>query len=187
MTRLTFAALMVAVLGFGLVGCSTTPTTEEGRDELDQSVNSAVSTMRSEYPDFGAFLDKSYAYAVYPSVGEGGLIVGGGGGRGEVFKQGRLIGYSTMTKANIGLQAGGQAYSQVIVFQDDAALSKFVNQNFKFGANATAVALKSGAAANAKFQDGIAIFQHTKGGLQVAAAVGGQSFTYAPANLAPNK
>jgi lipid-binding SYLF domain-containing protein len=174
------AALLLAFVGLGLMGCSTTPNTDEKKEELHDAAKATLSMMRADSPEFASFLDKSYAYAVYPNLGEGSFIVGAGGGRGEVYEQGRMIGYSTMSKANIGLQAGGQAYSQVICFQDSAALHRFIDHQFKFSANAQAVALKSGVAANAKFQDGIAIFQHTKGGLTAGVAVGGQDYAFAP-------
>jgi lipid-binding SYLF domain-containing protein len=180
MLKTVYAAMLVAMFSFGMLGCSTTPTSDEKRDSLDADVSSTLGAMKADSPEFASFLARGYAYAVFPSLGEGAFIVGGGGGRGEVFKQGQMIGYSTMKKVSVGAQAGGQEYSQVIVFENEAALSKFVNQEYKFGANATAVALKSGVAANAKFQDGVAVFQHTKGGLMAAAAVGGQTFNFAP-------
>jgi lipid-binding SYLF domain-containing protein len=180
MTKMIYAALLVGFLGFGLTGCSTTPPTEEKRDALHDNVKSTLSMMRADSPSFGDILDKAYAYAVYPNIGEGAFIVGGGGGRGEVYEQGKMIGYSTLKKATIGLQAGGQAYSEVILFQDKDALNRFINHEFRFEANATAVAIKSGVSANAKFQNGIAVFQATKGGLMAAAAVGGQTFAFAP-------
>jgi len=138
--------------------------------------------MRSDSPEFAAFLDRAYAYAVFPDVSEGAFVVGGGGGAGEVYENGRLIGYSRLTKATIGFQAGGQKYSQVIVFENKDALKRFIDKEYKFNAGATAVALKSGVAANAKFQEGVAVFQHTKGGLMASAALGGQSFTFSPLN-----
>jgi hypothetical protein len=45
-------------------------------------------------------------------------------------------------------------------------------------AAASAVALHSGAAADAKYINGIAIFTHPLGGLMFEAAVGGQQFTF---------
>lgn len=180
MTKLAYAALLVAFLGFGLTGCSTTPQTEEKRDALHDDSKAAVSMMRADSPEFSSFLDKAYGYAVFPNVGEGAFIIGGGGGRGEVYKQGKMIGYSTVKKASVGAQIGGQKYSEVIAFENEAALKKFISSEYQFSASVNAVALKSGVAANAKFQDGIAVFEHTKGGLMAAAAVGGQSFHYNP-------
>jgi lipid-binding SYLF domain-containing protein len=180
MKKIAFAALMVAFLGFGLTGCSTTPPTEEKRDALHDDVKAALSRMRADSSNFSDMLDKAYGYAVYPNVGEGAFIVGGAGGRGEVYEQGKMIGYSTIKKATVGLQAGGQEFSEVILFENPDALKHFIDHEFRFSANAKAVAIKSGVSATAKFQDGIAVFQHTKGGLMAAAAVGGQSFAFSP-------
>src|SRR3954451_3405327 len=113
MNKMMLAALLVGAFGFGLAGCSTTPDTSEKKDKLHDAVQSTLAAMRSEAPDFGEFLDKSYAYAVYPTVGEGAFVFGGGGGRGEVYEQGRLSGYSLMSKLTAGAQIGGKGYAQV--------------------------------------------------------------------------
>ena len=49
---------------------------------------------------------------------------------------------------------------------------------FRFDAQATAVALKSGAGANAKFTNGVAVFTMDEKGLMYEASVGGQNFSY---------
>lgn len=181
MRNSTFAAVLLGVFGFALVGCSTTPPTAEKADKLDSNVRSTLDAMKADSPEFGRFLDdKAYAYAVYPNVGEGALIIGAGGGRGEVFEQGRMIGYSQINKLNIGAQAGGQAFAQVVAFEDKRALDRFIQKEFAFSAEVKATAIKSGVALNARFQDGVAVFQHTKGGLMAAAAVGGQRFSFDP-------
>jgi lipid-binding SYLF domain-containing protein len=184
MNKSVFTALSMAILCCVFAGCSTAPPTDEKREALDDSVQRAVDAMRADSSMFADFLDKSYAYAVFPSVGEGALGVGAAAGRGEVFSKGRMIGYSNLIKATVGLQAGGQEFSEVICFEDDAALRKFMDHEFSFSAGANAVALKSGVAANARFQDGVAVFQHTKGGLMAAAAIGGQKFHYVPKGMA---
>src|SRR5690606_34069387 len=102
------------------------------------------------------FLDKSYGYAVFPDVGKGGLGLGGAYGRGQVFEQGRLIGYCDLSQATIGLQAGAQTYSELIVFENKEALDRFTSGRFEFSANASAVALKAGAAAAADYTNGVA-------------------------------
>jgi lipid-binding SYLF domain-containing protein len=176
-----FAALLLAAFGFGLVGCSTQPQTEEKKQSLDADARNTLDEMRREDPDFGRFLDRAFGYAIYPSVGKGGFIVGGSYGKGEVYEQGRMIGYSDITQATIGAQVGGQAFAEVICFENKAALDKFIAAEYQLAAEATAVALKSGAGAQARFQNGIAIFTYNKGGLMAAAAVGGQRFRYTPA------
>jgi lipid-binding SYLF domain-containing protein len=176
-----FAALVLAAFGLGLIGCSTQPPTEEKKASLDSSTKTTLDDMRREDPEFGRFVDRAYGYAAYPDVGKGGFIVGGSYGKGEVFEQGRMIGYSDITQATIGAQVGGQAFAEVICFENKAALDKFIAAEYQLAAEATAVALKSGAGAQAKFQNGIAIFTYNKGGLMASAAVGGQRFRYTPA------
>jgi lipid-binding SYLF domain-containing protein len=180
MFKTMLTAVFAAAIGFAVTGCATTPKTEADAEKRDNAVRAALAEMRSEAPDFGEFLDRAYAYAVYPTVGEGGFIFGGANGRGEVFQGDRMIGYSRMTKGTVGAQIGGKAYSQVIVFENAAALDRFKSKDFAFTAEVSAVALKSGAAKMAKFQNGVAVFQYQKGGLMAAANVGGQQFTFEP-------
>ena len=91
-----------------------------------------------------AFFSKSYGYAVFPTIGKGGLVVGGARGSGRVYAQGKLIGDTTMTQLSIGFQAGGTAYSEIIFFQDKRALDEFTSGNFEFSAGVSAIAITSG-------------------------------------------
>src|SRR3954468_2335565 len=175
------AAMLVAAFGFGLAGCSTAPKTEEKREALDSNAQNTLSAMRSEDPSFGDFLDRAYAYAVYPTVGKGGLIVGGGYGKGEVYQGSRMIGYSDLTQATVGGTIGGQSYAEVIAFENQAALDKFTKaKDYAFDASVSAVAVKSGVAKTARFRDGVAVFKYIKGGLMADASVGGQRFRFVP-------
>lgn len=113
-------------------------------------------------------------------MAKGGAIVGGAYGRGEVYEQGKKIGWSDVSQATIGAQLGGQTFSELILFENKAALDNFKNGNLKFAANASAVAMKSGAAEAAKYTDGVLVFVEPIAGLMVEAAVGGQSFSFQP-------
>lgn len=174
------AALLLAAFGFGMVGCTTAPKTEEKRDALDSNVQRSLDMMRSEDPSFGRFLDDAYAYAIYPAVGKGGFVAAAAYGKGEVYEQGRMIGFSDLTQATVGATIGGQEFTEVVAFQNKAALDKFIRDEYAFSAGVSAVALKSGAAKNARFQDGVAVFQYIKGGLMAEASVGGQRFRFKP-------
>jgi lipid-binding SYLF domain-containing protein len=175
----TAVVLVLALMLVNLVGCSTEPRTQEAKDALSADVDSAIKDMQITDPGFDKFLKDSYAYAVFPTVGKGAFIVGGAYGKGMVY-QGEMIGYSDISQANVGLQAGGQTYKEVICFQNDDALKNFEAGKLKFSADASAVALKSGASASAKFQDGVVVFTHPNGGLMFEASIGGQSFSYRP-------
>ena len=66
----------------------------------------------------GTFFSRSYAYAVFPTVGSGALGVGGAYGKGRVYVHGVYSGNATMGQVSLGFQAGGKAYSQIIFFED---------------------------------------------------------------------
>jgi lipid-binding SYLF domain-containing protein len=145
-----------------------------------------------------SFFHKSYAYAVFPTIGEAGLGVGGALGKGHVYVRGRLFGDTTMGQVSVGFQAGGKAYSQIIFFEDKRALDRFESGTFEFAAGASAVAITAGASAsvgtsgtsagvsavesNARatgaYQNGMAVFTIAKGGLMYAATIAGQKFSY---------
>lgn len=180
--------LSVAVLGAVVSvapGCQSPPKTESGREKLSDNSSSALARMKDEDRGFSHFLEQAYGYAVFPTVGKGGLVVGGAYGHGEVFEQGQQVGYAELSQASIGLQAGGQEYTEVIAFKDVEALNRFKSGKFTFAAQASAVALKSGASTNAKYTDGVAIFTKAVGGLMAEASVGGQKFSYQPLNNSP--
>ncbi len=144
------------------------------------------------------FFENAYAYAVFPTIGKGGLGVGGARGKGRVYVGGEHVGDTTMTKLTVGFQAGGQAFSQIIFMQDERAFNEFTGGNFEFGAQATAVAITAGASATASttgtsagassgggnasavgaYHKGMAVFTVAKGGLMYEASVGGQKFSY---------
>jgi lipid-binding SYLF domain-containing protein len=115
---------------------------------------------------------------VFPTVGKGAVGVGGAYGRGVLYEGGVVTGYCDLTQGSIGLQLGGQAYSQIIAFSTAEALTLFKTGNFAFDAQATAVALKSGAGANAKYSNGVAVFTMDESGLMFEASIGGQKFSY---------
>jgi lipid-binding SYLF domain-containing protein len=148
-----------------------------------------------------AYFHDSYAYAVFPTVGEGGFVVGVALGKGRVYVHRRLVGDTTMTQGSVGFQAGGKAYSQIIFFQDKRALDEFESGTFEFAAGASVTAItasaggsagSAGASASASgtvnngttastgYNKGMAVFTLAKGGLMYAATIAGQKFSYKP-------
>lgn len=181
MNSFTRSIVSLGVLLFvGLVGCKTAPTSESGRQDLTEASRQALAEMKNADPSLQGFMDTAHGYALFPSVGRGGFIVGGGWGRGVVFQQGKRIGFADITQANIGLTAGGQTQRQIIVFQNQQSLDRFKANQLAMDANASAVALTSGAAASAKYNNGVAVFVQPIGGLMAELNVGGQQFRYQP-------
>lgn len=176
---------IVAIAGaLCLAGCSTAPKTIEGRADLDQSVRQTIDTARQTDPGIQGFIDKSAGYAVFPTVGKGAVAVGGAFGRGELIQGGKMVGYCTLTQATVGASLGGQSYSELIFFETPETLNNFKTGDYTFAAQVSAVALKSGASANAKYADGVAVFTLGEEGLMVEASVGGQKFSFQPVAVA---
>jgi len=131
-------------------------------------------------PGLQDWVNHAYGYAVFPSVGKAGFGFGGSYGRGVVFQRGEPIGTTSSTQGTVGLQIGIQSFSQVIFFQDAAALETFKRGNFEFSAQATAVVATAGAAATTSYEKGVAVFIMARGGLMAEATIGGQKFEYQP-------
>lgn len=147
------------------------------------------------------FFKSAYGYAVFPTIGKGGLGIGGAYGKGQVYRGGKVTGEASLLKLSIGWQAGGQAFSQMIFFEDKRAYEEFTSGNFEFDATASAVAITAGVQAKAgtegatagasagpatgeqakaSYHKGMAVFVHTKGGLMYEATIGGQKFNFTP-------
>lgn len=144
-------------------------------------------------------IDSAYGYAIFPTIGKGGIGLGGAYGEGRVFVGGKLMGETSVAQLTIGFQLGGQAFSQLILFQDQRAFDEYASGNFEFGAQATAVALTAAVGAeagtasagtnvsgdknnaaikSAGYYKGMAVFTIAKGGLMYEASIGGQKFDY---------
>jgi lipid-binding SYLF domain-containing protein len=162
-------------------------------DEYQDTIN-----LFKKAGESGRFFGSAYGYAVFPTIGKGGVGIGGAHGNGRVYERGRYIGDTSMTQLTVGFQLGGQAYSQIIFFEDARALNEFTSGNFEFGAEASAIAITAaadakgttaGASAGASvskhdaktaggYHKGMAIFTVAKGGLMFEASVGGQKFKF---------
>jgi lipid-binding SYLF domain-containing protein len=147
-----------------------------------------------------AYFNDSYAYAVFPTIGKGGLVVGAAHGTGHVYEQGKYIGNASMTQVSVGAQAGGQAYSQIVFFQDKRALDEFTSGQFAFDAGVGAVAITAAAGGSVgtngatggasggkkdaltagQYYKGMAVFTIVKGGAMYEATVAGQRFSFKP-------
>lgn len=178
--RTKFAiGILSSILGIALLSaCSTAPRTVDDRSDLRRDADSALTQARSNNASFDSIIRRAPGYAVFPTVGKGGAIVGGAYGRGILYSNGTQIGYTDLSQASIGAQLGGQSYTQILVFESAYALDRFRQGNYEFSAQATAVALRSGEGANARFEDGVAVFTMDESGLMAEAAVGGQKFSY---------
>jgi lipid-binding SYLF domain-containing protein len=178
-----FGVTLVLLLGSGVTYA----------DEYDKTIE-----LFKHAGESAVFFKDCYAYAVFPTIGAGGLIVGGARGTGQVYVHDQVVGDAVMTQLSVGFQAGGKAYSQIIFFQDKRQLEQFQSGKFEFAAGASAVAItaaasasvgtdrassgasggKNNATTNGDYQTGMAVFTIAKGGLMFAADISGEKFVY---------
>jgi lipid-binding SYLF domain-containing protein len=170
---------LVAVLIAGVF--SSARTRADDPAQMVQEARQTVATFKRTDPGLAEFFERSAGYAVFPTVGKAGFGVGGAHGTGVLFdRSGTPLGKTKLNQVSVGAQVGGQSYSQVIFFETPTVLADFKAGKFALSAQASAVALKSGASANAKFREGVAVFTATKQGLMFEASVGGQRFSFEP-------
>jgi lipid-binding SYLF domain-containing protein len=172
-----------AVMGLLAAGLLLAGAATARADDPQQLVSEALTTkatfIRTD-PGLATFFARAPGYVVFPSVGKAAVGIGGAHGSGIVFENGQPVGKATLSQLSVGAQLGGQAYSEVIFFETPAALHNFMSGHFAFSGSVSAVALKTGASADAKYKDGVAVFTATKGGLMLEAAIGGQKFGFEP-------
>jgi len=149
-------------------------------DELVNEAKQTIATYRRIDPGLDEFFRRSAGYVVFPGIGKGGYVVGGAHGTGILFQNGVPSGRVTLNQVTIGAQIGGQEFSEIIFLETPRTLAEFKQGKVTLSAQASAVALDQGAAAIAKFRNGVAVFTHRKGGLMAEASVGGQQFKYEP-------
>ena len=180
---------IIALLGLAL------PMAPAWADSYSDTIN-----VFKKAGESGKFFNTAYGYAVFPTIGKGGIGVGGAYGKGRVYQHGKYVGDTSMTQLSVGFQLGGQAYSQIVFFQDERAFKEFTGGSFEFSADAEAVAITAAATASAntggasagisggqhdaktvgQYNKGMATFTVAKGGLMYQATIGGQKFSYTP-------
>jgi len=172
-------AVRTLAVAAGLAASLMVPAAARAETTLKEAKD-AVATLKRADPALKKFFDKAAGYAVFPSVGKGGLVIGGAGGSGLVFEHGKAVGRTTLSQVTVGAQVGGQAYYEIIFFETSGALGEFKKGEWTMAAQVSAVAVTSGASANASYKNGVAVFTWSKAGAMAEASVGGQKFSYEP-------
>ena len=187
MKRFKPAYLLFLLFAFTL----TNAQADEYQDTLDIFKNAAGSS---------DFFKQSYGYGVFPTISKVGFVIGGGGGNGRVYENGKYVGDTSMGQLSIGLQLGAQGFSQIVFFEDKSAFDEFTSGNFEFSADVSAVVVTAGASASGgtagstagasgtkdhaaiqgEYVKGMATFVVIKGGLMYEAVLAGQKFEYTP-------
>lgn len=161
-------------------GCATAPQTRPDRSSLEHRADAVVESMANADPDLAGILAESAGYAVFPEVGEGGLIAGGAAGVGVVYEDGQPAGYAELREGSVGAQAGAQSFAELIVFHTQRALDRFKAGNLDLTANAGATMIVVGSVATASAEGEYSIYVDSERGLMLQAAVAAQSLTFVP-------
>jgi lipid-binding SYLF domain-containing protein len=167
---------------------TTTPSKQQRSNKQQQQQNQApmarrvaatLNRLEKKDPGLREFLKKAYGYAVFPAVGKASLVVGGAHGHGGVFERGKFIGHATLSQITLGVQLGGDTFTEILAFHDKGSLDRFKNGHMTFTASASAVLVKAGAAATSNFK-GVTAHAYSSGGMLLELAIGGQKFTFKP-------
>ena len=159
---------------------SSTPQSASNRMAMNEQAQAALQQMTAKNAKIQDVVNNSYAYAIFPEVGSAAVGVGGASGKGVVYQNGQVVGTAKLDQGSVGLQVGGQTYSELIVFKDQDAYNRFTNGNLNFGAQTSATIVKAGAGGVAPFENGVAIYILPKGGLEAGVSVEGQKLTFHP-------
>ena len=163
-----------------LVAAATVLPPTASLAHAQEDVPPVIAKFKAKDPGMEKIFSDAVGYVVFPTVGKGGLGIGGARGKGWVYEGGHIIGRSTLTQVSFGFQFGGQAYSEIVFFQTKQAMDNFKLGHLKFDAQASAIALTARASADLAYRNGVAIVTMAKGGLMYEASVGGQKFSFTP-------
>lgn len=190
MKRMSF--LLIVLLVFGISNGSLASKVKD--------YSSTISVF-GDSPAVAKFFKNAYGYAVFPTIGKAGFVIGGSYGKGQVYRGGKVTGKTSVVEGSIGFQLGGEAFSEIIFFKDKRAYDEFTSGSFEFDANAQAAVITAGAQAQAgskgtsagatagpktgvhaetHYNKGMATFVHLKGGLMYELSIGGQKFSFEP-------
>jgi lipid-binding SYLF domain-containing protein len=181
--KLTTSLTLVMLIFFSSTYAQIGAWNPEGVERAEQ----AIITFKEKNDKATAYFADAYGYVVFPSVGKGAIVLGAAHGRGIVYEQGEAIGEAKMTQVTLGLQWGGQAYSEVIFFKNAEALEAFKGDALEFSGQVSAVAITAGASADIAYENDVAVYTLTKAGFMYEASLGGQKFKFLANNSSPEE
>ncbi len=146
----------------------------------DYKTDQTIKDFLKRSPKLKLFFEKAYAFAVFPMIGKGGIGFGAAYGEGKVYEKFKLVGKARLTQISVGLQLGGQGYSEIVFFKDKETFDKFKKGELVLSAQASAVAVKAGVSFDTDFNEGVAVFTLPKIGLMYEISVAGQKFDFIP-------
>ncbi len=175
--------LAVVVLVAAVAACAqrTEPEADARRTELDAKADAALARLYAENPGAETLGSGASGILIFPNIIKAGLGVGAETGDGVLRVGDEAVGYYNTSAVSVGLQAGGQSYSQVLMFLDDAALQKFRNSaGFEVGVDGSIAVLsigETGRIDTTNIKAPIVAFNFGESGLMAAANIEGSKYT----------
>ena len=171
----SLAKPILALLVVVMASCGSSKNTSA---DIMADSRDAKMTISKNHPKIAELFNNSVVYAIFPNFGKGAYIIGAASGNGTVYEKGTLVGYASMKQVDVGLQAGGKAFIEVIFFQTQDALNRFKSGSYELSGNASAVLLEEGISRDVEFRDGVGVVTKPKAGAMVGISVGGQKFEF---------
>ena len=154
---------------------------EDKAAALTAECRGALDQLYADAPQAETIAGEAEGVLVFPNVVKAGLGVGGETGNGCLLQGGEVVDYYNKSGASIGLQAGAQSRSEVIMFMSEDALAKLENrEGFEFGADASAAVMDMGAGGTidtGNIDSEILAFIFGEAGLMAAATLEGAKVT----------
>ena len=180
MKHLTAMFIMV------LLTCTTARAEWQPRTDNENEVqaHATISAMRQSHPAAAEFFEQAHAYAVFPTVTKAAFMFGFTYGTGLVIRADEVIGRCSLKTLDLGPQAGGSRFSQIIFFRDAAALDEFAKGRLEFSGKAGVSVVSLDATATPAHLPDVAIITMNRFGLIAQAAAGPTKFDYEPVETA---
>ena len=179
-----YSVIGISVALSVLAGCSTAPRSQSARTMLKSEADRTIAEFKAADPAMQKFFTNAAAYAVFPDITKAGWVLGGGYGRGIIYERGPKgavsTGYVDITHANIGLQCGGQDFSEIIFLETPEAVRDFKHGKIKSSASVSAVAAEKGVSKDINYAHNVAVFTFGQSGFMLETSLGGQKFAYRP-------
>ncbi|TQV80106.1 hypothetical protein FKG94_10585 [Exilibacterium tricleocarpae] len=163
-------------------GCSTTGgvTPAEKRQSILNMRTQVLNDLYKLKPDVQAQVNSAAGYGVFSNANINVIFASFGGGYGIVRDNAAARDtYMKMGEFGLGLGAGAKDFRLVFVYHTRAAMNRFLDSGWTFGAQADAAAKasdKGGAVGGEAIIDDITVYQLTESGLVLQATIKGTKF-----------
>lgn len=171
----------IALFALLFAGCATAPRIPAQRDSLRQSAEATLGEMIAHNPPIRDVIHQVPAYAVFPSIGKAGFLVGGAYGQGILYENGIPTGYVSLEQASVGAQLGGESFAELLVLRNAHDIQALKGGRFAAGADLGVVVLTAGAA-KASFDPDASVFVMPRGDLMVDISITEQQLNYSSFN-----